>query len=131
MPETQRQKVGKIGEDIVAGLLKNKGYSVLDRNYRKKWGELDIVVQKDKVIHFIEVKTLKHDLLKEQSEYQRPEENVHEKKLKRLSRIIQTYLLHKKMEQNHTWQIDLAIVLVDIYNKKARVRFINNVIIGG
>lgn len=52
-------KVGKIGEDIfVKHLVKHK-YSILDRNFRKNWGEIDVVAKKDGIIHFFEVKSVK------------------------------------------------------------------------
>lgn len=39
----QHLKVGKIGENIACEYLKNKGYKIIERNFRRKWGEIDIV----------------------------------------------------------------------------------------
>ena len=44
---SKSQKIGKIGEDIAAKFLMKHGFSVLDRNYTKKWGEIDIIAQKE------------------------------------------------------------------------------------
>ena len=58
MSLTDKQKIGNLGEDIGCKFLVKRGFSIKDRNYRKKWGEIDIVVEKDAVLHFIEVKTV-------------------------------------------------------------------------
>ncbi len=55
---TDKQKIGKIGEDCACKYLENAGYKIIDRNYLKKWGEIDIVAKKGKKIHFIEVKSV-------------------------------------------------------------------------
>lgn len=55
----KNSEVGKIGEEIAAEYLKEKGYKILYKNYRKTWGELDIVSRDtDGVLVFVEVKTL-------------------------------------------------------------------------
>lgn len=43
MAKTQKQKTGDLGEEIAVNYLKNKGYEVLERNYKKKFGEIDII----------------------------------------------------------------------------------------
>ena len=42
----EKQNTGKLGEDIAAKYLGNKGYKILTRNYRKPWGEIDIIAEK-------------------------------------------------------------------------------------
>ena len=58
-----------------------------------------------------------------------PEENVHYQKLKRLSRVIQTYLLDKKVSYETEGQIDVLAVFLNLENKKAKFRFTENIII--
>ncbi len=54
-----RRFVGQIGEDIACGYLVNKGYQIIDRNYRQRFGEIDIITKSpDKTLVFIEVKTI-------------------------------------------------------------------------
>lgn len=55
---TEKQKIGRIGEDIAKKYIENKGFMVICQNYRKKCGEIDIIAQKGKILHFIEVKTV-------------------------------------------------------------------------
>lgn len=53
-----RNPVGKKGEDLATEFLKNKGYKILERNYRKKYAEIDIIaISPDKTLVFVEVKT--------------------------------------------------------------------------
>ncbi len=59
---TEKQKIGQIGEDAVCQYLEKNGYKVIDRNYLRKWGEIDIVAKKGKMIHFVEVKSVSRDL---------------------------------------------------------------------
>lgn len=58
MPVTEKRKIGDIGEELASMFLVKHGFEVIERNYRKKWGELDIIAAKDNLLHFIEVKTV-------------------------------------------------------------------------
>ncbi len=55
----QQPSVGKLGEDLAAKFLEEKGYHIIERNYRFGHGELDIIAEKDGMLIFIEVKTKK------------------------------------------------------------------------
>lgn len=52
-----RQSVGRLGESEAARFLEKRGYKLLERNYRCKYGEIDIVAQDGRTIAFVEVKT--------------------------------------------------------------------------
>ena len=52
-----RRKLGDRGEDVALNYLKNQGYEILDRNWQRKWGEIDIVARENNEIVFLEVKT--------------------------------------------------------------------------
>lgn len=128
---TDKQVVGKIGEDSVCKYLKNKGFTILDRNYLKKWGEIDIVAKKDGIIHFIEVKSVSCEMKKFNVSHEtyRPEENVHLYKINRLRKVIQTYILDKQIDEESNWQCDIATVKVDISQRIARVSFIEDIVL--
>ncbi|MEK7614241.1 MAG: YraN family protein [Patescibacteria group bacterium] len=123
------ENVGKIGESVVSLLLSKKGYDVILRNYRKKWGEIDIIAEKDEIIHFVEVKTVSCENIDLPKGDHSPEENVHPEKLKRMQRTIQSYLMEKGIYEDVSWQIDVAGVFLDIAGKRARVRMTENIII--
>ena len=52
----QRKDIGKRGEDEAFRLLKSEGYQILERNYRFKRSEIDLIAEKDGILVFIEVK---------------------------------------------------------------------------
>ena len=56
-------KIGTKGEDMVARFVQSKGYTVVKRNYQCRYGEIDIIAEKEGIIAFIEVKTRKADSL--------------------------------------------------------------------
>jgi len=58
VPKTKKQETGDIGEKIAGRFLAAKGFEIIGKNYRKPWGEIDIIVQKAGKTHFIEVKTI-------------------------------------------------------------------------
>lgn len=53
------KKIGDIGENVAVIFLEKRGFQIIDRNYRNKIGELDIIAQKDDFYYIVEVKTLK------------------------------------------------------------------------
>ena len=130
---TEKRRLGDMGENIACDFLKRRGFEIIERNYLRKWGEIDIIAKKSRLIHFIEVKcvscvTLDEPALRLHSgQVYRPEDNMHPWKLKRLSRVTQTYLLDRKLDCD--WQLDLVTVKIDLQNRKARVELIENLII--
>ena len=42
---TQKTELGKLGEDLACRYLVDKGYRIIERNYRKPWGELDVIAK--------------------------------------------------------------------------------------
>lgn len=134
---SDKQKVGKLGEDVACTFLMKHGFTIEETNYTKKWGEIDIIAKKDDKIYFIEVKSVSRPFIdggwpawdsNGKGNSSRPEDNLHPWKLKRLSRTIQTYLIHKRVG-NTPWQFDVLIVYLDMQTRNARVRVIDNVIL--
>jgi len=136
---SETQKIGEIGENIAVKFLVKHGFLILDRNYTKKWGEIDIIAEKDTRLYFIEVKSVSRETLNtfipksfnssdERYQY-RPEDNMHPWKLKRLSRTIQTYLLSKRIPDEKEWQVDLFVVYLSQKERKARVKVVSDIIL--
>lgn len=85
------KRFGEKGENIATAYLKKNKYKILDRNYRTKLGEIDIVALKGKTICFVEVKyrtTISFGL---------PRESVTITKQNKIRRAAQQYLLENKM----------------------------------
>ncbi len=118
---SKSQRTGEIGEHLAVRYLENKGFSIIERNYTKKWGEIDIVAKARQVLHFIEVKTISASSL------YRAEENMNHQKVERLKRTIQTYLLsHEDIVE---WQFDLVTVVMDKERGEAKIHMLENLIL--
>jgi putative endonuclease len=120
-----------VGEDIAQKYLEKRGYRTIARNYRKKWGELDIVMEKDGVVHVIEVKTVslsKDKWPKEGEDAHRPEDKVHAQKRARLARAIQTFLAEKHLFERE-WTCDVVTVCLDPFSKTARVQVLADILL--
>ncbi len=52
-----RNKLGAIGEQLVAEHLQKQGFTIVARNYRKMYGEIDLIATKGTLLVFVEVKT--------------------------------------------------------------------------
>lgn len=131
---TEKQSTGRLGEDIAVKYLENKGFSILERNYLKKYGEIDIITQKYGIIHFIEVKSVSCEICignvsRVTKDVYRPEDNIHPQKLKRLARTIQAYLLSRYPKDDPVWVFDAIIVRLDTKTHQANVKFIENIIL--
>ena len=134
-------KIGPLGEELVARFLVKKGYTVLDRNFWKPWGELDLVAKKKGKLHFVEVKTFSSrvsdetisretpEKLANSKDKMRPEDNVTPEKIRRLGRIIQTYLHTKGVSDETKWEFAVATVLLDIETRRAKISLLENIIL--
>ena len=99
--------IGKLGEDLACEYLVKKSYKILARNYRKKWGEIDIISRaSDKTLIFVEVKTLAGD-----GELS-PEDNLTAAKLKKTKRACEAFALHNQdlINGKKGWRIDLIAI---------------------
>ena len=83
---TYKKEKGSWGEDRAAAYLRKQGYEILERNYRGKTGEIDIIAEKDGTLHFIEVKTRTSEDLGE------PLEAIDRRKLGHILRTAELYL---------------------------------------
>lgn len=85
----QNFQKGRRGEDIAEVYLKKRGFGVVEKNFRTKFGEIDLVVAKGGVLHFVEVK------LKVGSRFGAPEEMINKKKILQVAKIGEAYLFKK------------------------------------
>ena len=100
---TSRTALGNLGEELARQMLQELGYTILDTNYRCRWGEVDIVAQDGDVIVFAEVRT------RSSARFGTPEESITEAKIQRIVSTAQEYL--QSMERDsESWRIDLVAV---------------------
>ena len=124
--QPEHLKVGRIGEDVVVKHFVKQGFEILDRNYRKKYGEIDIVAKKDGILHFVEVKTVSYETMPDG--YQ-PEENINFFKAKRLSNVIKAYLASGRVSYETDFQIDAVAVFLNQTTRKAKLRITEGIIL--
>lgn len=74
------KEIGDYGERVAARYLENKGYEIIDCNFRMKMGEIDIIAESDATTVFVEVKTRKSNIYGEPSEYVNGKKQEHIKK---------------------------------------------------
>ena len=90
---------GKEAEDKASSFLEANGYMILDRNFHSKFGEIDIIAQKENILHFCEVKF---------SEKYDPLIQITPQKMQKIIKTIQYYFL--KTRSIKDYQIDAILV---------------------
>ena len=103
----QHNLTGNHGETLAIKHLTEKGYKVLHQNWRHSHWEVDIIAQKDTVLHFIEVKT------RRTKKYGHPEEAVSHKKIQNLINAAEEYLYRQPQWKRVQFDILAITILKD------------------
>lgn len=115
MTRTNKRKIGDLGEDITVKYLRKKGYQILDRNFLKSFGEIDIIAIKEGVISFVEVKTRKNDNFKAASL------DVDYYKKERIKKTAQAYIIEKDLAD-----FLISFDICEVYIEKKTIHYIKN-----
>jgi putative endonuclease len=113
----QKQKFGEQGETIAARHLKKKGYKILERNYRTKLGEIDIIASDKDTIVFVEVKS------RRSWQFGNPKEAVTFEKQRKISKVA-LYYLKSNNRSNSRARFD--VVAVTVTRDKPQIEIIKN-----
>ena len=108
------------GEDLVAKFLRNKGYKIIERNFRKSYGEIDIIAVKDNTLVFVEVKT------RTSNQFGTPFEQITYFKLRSLVKTAQFYKLSSPKLPD-SLRIDAVSVILDGNNFLTSIEHIENI----
>lgn len=110
----------KLGEEIATNYLKNKDYKIIDRNFRKGYGEIDIVSIHQNILVFIEVKTRTTDL------FGGAKESITRSKIHTLTNTAQFYkLTHKNLPE--ALRIDAILIDLNTNNEVLNFQHIENI----
>lgn len=110
----------KLGEEIASKYLQEKGYKIIERNFRKGYGEIDIVAVKNDTLIFTEVKTRTTSL------YGGAKDAISFQKIKKLIRTVQFYkILHSKLPD--ALRIDAILIDLDPQNNVKNIEHIENI----
>src|SRR5688572_4744119 len=104
-PVDHRQSLGKRGEELACAELEKRGYLIVDRRFRTRCGELDIVARDGVVLVFVEVKA------RSGSNFGTPLESVTWQKQQRLSRMAASYLCVKRLGHDIACRFDVVSIL--------------------
>ena len=110
-----KENLGKLGEDISARYLEDKGYKILDRNYRAIGKEIDIIAMDRDVLVFIEVKT------RSSKKFGHALEAVNEMKISNIVNASIRYVMDKKMT---AYQVRYDVI--EYYVKEDKINHIEN-----
>ncbi len=119
--DTHNQDWGRFGENLAAQFLKRHGFQILERNFRTRWGEIDIIAQKGDSLRFVEVKT------RLMPDFGQPEEAVHRFKKQRLLGTAKMYVAWRHPSIPN-YQIDTVSILLNLATRRARIKHFENVV---
>ena len=113
------KNTGKTGESLAASFLRLKGYKILDKNFRTRHGEIDLICQYQKEVIFVEVKT------RTSHKFGYPEEYITETKIETIANVGQIYLAKKKV--NPEWRIEAISILLNPGQKSFKIKHLTNI----
>ena len=113
----QKQKTGEKGENIAAHHLKKRGYKILEKNYRTKLGEIDIIAKDKKTIVFVEVKT------RRSWQFGNPKGAVTPAKQRKISMVALQYL---KTIDRHNTRARFDVVAITATRDTPQIEIIKN-----
>ncbi len=112
------RNTGTYGERVAVAHLQAKGYNIIARNYRRRFGEIDIIAWHHGVLVFIEVKTRKTQTSGT------PWEAVDRRKQRQISRVALDYLTRNRLEE-HPVRFDVVAVFVG-RDRQPRIQVLEN-----
>lgn len=118
-----RQGLGRTGERMAGEALVRQGYSILDRNFRCQYGEVDLVAEHEGELVFVEVKTRRG------MAYGRPEEAVTLRKQRKILEVASYYLDAHDCSQR-SWRIDVVAVQFDQTGRFEEIRIYQHAVTG-
>jgi putative endonuclease len=119
---SSRKRLGDWGEKLAADQLQARGYELVERNWRCRQGEIDLVVRKGQELVFVEVKTRRG------RQAGMPEEGLTQRKSQKLVNLAKRYLAEHDL--SFDWRIDLVAVELDSNGKLLRCDHIPNAVLG-
>ena len=107
-------RTGHLGENLAFDYFRQNGYTILEKNWRYKRWEVDLIASKQQILHFIEVKTRRTD------NYGNPEDLVNDKKIDNLMNAAEAYLF-----KNPDWKrIQFDILAIKLLKDQAPEYFL-------
>jgi len=109
-----QKNLGKTGEDLALNYLNSHDFSILEKNFTSKFGEIDIIAEKNHCLYFIEVKT------RSNLNHGAPYEAVDKRKIYHIKKVAQYYLLKNKFED---YKLKISVFSILIEGEKIGLKF--------
>ncbi len=117
--KTKNLETGRLGETIAKKYLQDRGYIIIEQNYKTKYAEIDLIARHKAILVFVEVRT------KTKEQFGTPEESINRNKINKLIKNAQNYTAIKNYTERY--RLD-AICIVLNENKKAnRINHYQNI----
>ena len=111
MSTDQRHRLGRLGEQLAVEHLQRRGFAILARNHRTRWGEIDVIAADERRIVFCEVKTRR-------AGPGGPFEGLREAQCRRLRRMAATWLQeHADRPRTPELRFDAIGVTIDAHGR--------------
>lgn len=127
-----RKEIGALGEKVAAEYLRRHKLAVVETNYTRKTGEIDVIARGEEsegTLHFVEVKTIVVDEFPVGSpanDTYDPSANLHETKVRKVARTGEWYVLEHNWEGE--WQVDGCLVWLRRRDGVARVQYLPQIV---
>lgn len=118
--DISRGDIGKHGEEIARKYLEDKGYGILEQNYRTKRAEIDIIAREHDMLVFVEVRTKHHE------QFGSPEETLNYKKRMKILRNAGAYVA--RVKHQGPYRIDAVCVVLNQQQKVERIAHYENIV---
>ena len=113
-------QTGKLGEEIAKDYLEKNGYKIIERNFKTKYAEIDLVVEKNKELVIVEVRTKRGDL------FGTPEESLDKRKLRKLWLNAQGYVSQARWQGSY--RVDAVCIILKADNSIDRLNHYPSII---
>lgn len=113
-----RRQFGNVGEELAAEFLQSQGMTILASQYKKSFGEIDLIAQDGDEVVFVEVKA------RATSTYGYPEDSVTREKIGHILRVGQKYLQEKQRTES-PWRID--ILAIEYHQGSPKISHLKNI----
>lgn len=115
----KRGKFGKVAEGLAVKWLGHSGYEVVERNFRTKRGEIDIIARKGKNLYFIEVKA------RRSTSYGKPEEAVNSAKLTKMRKTAEAFL--QRFPEYQDYDLNFSLLAIKYEGDKLNFELLESI----
>ena len=120
--KSENKSVGDFGETSACTYLKHRGYKILERNYRNRGGEIDIIVEKGSYVVFVEVKT------RNSEDFGAPSEAVNAVKQQKIANTAMAYIMQHRPDNDFRFDVIEVMYKKSVFGgfKTVKVNHIEN-----